>query len=197
MNCLKLVAGPLLILLLAASSVRASEADLAIPDLKVGKFDTLGGLSAWWLLFWGALVITGTLGISLYLRSQIQKLPAHRSMLGVADIIYATCKTYLLQQGKFLLMLFVFIAIAMCVYLVGFGGADDYVMSDRIIQELKLANREGKPSIPLAVVDRLKELIPAAGAHKGAHEVALTRERFIRQMQDQIPAEWPTYGKEI
>ena len=55
-------------------------------------------------------MIAGTLGISLYLRSQIFKLPAHKSMLDVAEVIFQTCKTYLIQQGKFLLMLFAIIA---------------------------------------------------------------------------------------
>ena len=112
MNSLKLMVWPLLVLLLAASSVPASEASLAIPDLHKGTFTSLGGVSAWNLLFGGACVIAGTLGISLYLRTQIQKLPAHRSMLTVANTIYETCKTYLIQQGKFLLMLFAFIAAA-------------------------------------------------------------------------------------
>jgi K(+)-stimulated pyrophosphate-energized sodium pump len=47
-------------------------------------------------------------------------MPAHRSMLNIAEIIYQTCKTYLLQQGKFLLMLFVLIAIAISYYLLAF-----------------------------------------------------------------------------
>lgn len=117
---------PLLMLaaiwLLAASTGFASEADLAIPDLHAGKFDSLGGISAWNLLLGGAIVICGTLGISLYLRGEIKKLPAHSSMLNVAEIIFQTCKTYLLQQGKFLLMLFVLIAAAISYYLLGFGG---------------------------------------------------------------------------
>ena len=99
-----------------AGSARAGEADLAIPDLHQGTFDTLGGISAWNLLAYGALVICGTLGISLYLRYQIHHLPAHDSMLKVADVIYRTCKTYLVQQGKFLLMLFLLIAAAMAFY---------------------------------------------------------------------------------
>src|SRR4029079_8072201 len=78
-------------------------------------------ISAWWLLFCGALVICGTLGISLYLRGQIKKLPAHKSMLDVAEIIYQTCKTYLIQQGKFLIMLFVLIAVAISYYLLNTG----------------------------------------------------------------------------
>ncbi len=131
MNRCKLVAGSLLTLLLAAASAHASEADLAIPNLKAGHFPSFFNISAWWLLFWGALVICGTLGISLYLRTQIHRLPAHRSMLNVAEIIYQTCRTYLIQQGKFLLMLFVIIAIAITYYLLGFGGVEDFEYTNR------------------------------------------------------------------
>src|SRR5215813_11742134 len=105
-------------LLVAATSAHASEADLPIPDLHAGRFTIFGmEISAWWLLFWGAMVICGTLGISLYLRTQIHKLPAHRSMLDISEIIYQTCKTYLIQQGKFLVMLFILIGAAISYYL--------------------------------------------------------------------------------
>jgi len=98
----------------------AGEADLSIPDLHEGSFHIAGTqVSAWNLLFYGALVITGTLGISLYLRRQIHLLPAHKSMLNIAEIIFQTCKTYLIQQGKFLLMLFALIACAMSYYFMG------------------------------------------------------------------------------
>ncbi len=117
--------GCLAVMLSAAPAAWAGEADLAIPDLHQGKFSLFGfEISAWWLLFWGALVICGTVGFSLYLRAQIRMLPAHQSMLNIADIIYATCKTYLIQQGKFLLMLFAFIAVAMSYYLLGTGGTE-------------------------------------------------------------------------
>jgi K(+)-stimulated pyrophosphate-energized sodium pump len=124
--------------LLATSTGFASEADLAIPNLRAGTFDTLGGLSAWNLLLYGAFVICGTLGISLYLRGEIHKLPAHISMLNVAEIIFQTCKTYLIQQGKFLLMLFVLIAAAISYYLLGFGHAAEFEVSDRNIQEFRI-----------------------------------------------------------
>src|SRR5262245_40163267 len=114
------------VFLFSASAVLAGDADLAIPDLHAGKFVIFGNeISAWWLLFWGAMVITGTLGISLYLRMQIHRLPAHKSMLDVAEVIFQTCKTYLIQQGKFLLMLFVLISCAITYYLVGFGHVDE------------------------------------------------------------------------
>jgi K(+)-stimulated pyrophosphate-energized sodium pump len=96
--------------------LQASEADLAIPDLDVKVF--FGNtVSAWWLLFYGALVICGTLGISLYLRTQIHRLPAHKSMLTISEIIFQTCKTYLIQQGRFLIMLFALIGAAIAYYL--------------------------------------------------------------------------------
>lgn len=99
------------------------EADLAIPDLHEGKFNVLGvPISGWNLLFTGSFVIAGTLGISLYLRTQIARLPAHKSMLDVAEIIFQTCKTYLIQQGRFLILLFVLIAAAMTYYFMALQG---------------------------------------------------------------------------
>src|SRR5712671_6550293 len=116
------------ILLIVGGAAFASEADLKIPDLHgtVDKphFKILDKwpVSAWDLLFYGALVITGTLGISLYQLWQIHKQPAHKSMLDIAEIIFQTCKTYLIQQGKFLLLLFVLIASAMTYYFMGLKG---------------------------------------------------------------------------
>jgi len=101
----------------------ASEADLAIPDLHKGApYTLLGGIKPWDLLFYGACIIAGTLGISLYLRTQIKKLRAHDSMLKVSEIIYQTCRTYLIQQGKFLVMLFLFIAVSMAFYFLALKG---------------------------------------------------------------------------
>lgn len=100
-----------------AGPLLASEADLAIPDLHEGTFTIFGRqISGYNLLLYGSFVICGTLGISLYLRRQIAMLPAHESMLKVAEIIYQTCRTYLIQQGKFLIMLFLIIASAMSYY---------------------------------------------------------------------------------
>lgn len=106
-----------------STKLYASEADLAIPDLHAGAFRIFGSdISAWDFLFYGALIIVGTLGFSLYLFRQIKSLPAHASMLKVASTIYQTCRTYLLQQGKFLLMLFGLIAIVLCVYFFSLAG---------------------------------------------------------------------------
>ena len=121
----RLLAATLALWILSGSVLLAGEADLAIPDLHKGEFVIAGQtISAWNLLFGGAIVITGTLGISLYLRHQIKNLPAHESMLKISEIIFQTCKTYLIQQGKFLLMLFAIIAVAMSYYFVGLKGEE-------------------------------------------------------------------------
>src|SRR5712671_5591443 len=123
------------ILLIVGGAAFASEADLKIPDLHgtVDKphFKILDKwpVSAWDLLFYGALVITGTLGISLYQLWQIHKQPAHKSMLDIAEIIFQTCKTYLIQQGKFLLMLFALIAAAMTYYFMALQDKDFSVVA--------------------------------------------------------------------
>jgi K(+)-stimulated pyrophosphate-energized sodium pump len=203
-NSLTLAAVSLLILFLAGSSLQASEADLAIPNLDYGTFPTLGGISAWWLLFWGALVITGTLGISLYLRAQIQALPAHRSMLNIAEIIYQTCKTYLIQQGKFLLMLFVLIAVAISYYLLGFGTAEEYQITDRTIQELEYAREGSNRAIPEDVVAKLKPLVPAKvvetkdGKTKEIRPEPLTRTAYLAKLKAPLSdQEWQSYGPKI
>jgi len=104
-------------------SAHASEADLAIPDLHEGTFHLFGtAISSWDFLFYGALIIAGTMGFSILLFYQVKKLPVHESMQKVADTIYTTCRTYLIQQGKFLLMLFALIAIVLCIYFFGLVG---------------------------------------------------------------------------
>jgi K(+)-stimulated pyrophosphate-energized sodium pump len=176
----------------AGTPVHASEADLAIPDLHAGRFFTMpgdpsSGIPAWNLLLYGSFVICGTLGISLFLFTQIRKLPAHRSMLTVADTIYTTCKTYLLQQGKFLLTLFALIAVAITYYLVGFGGGDEYAFTDRTTQELRLYPRPDQ-KLPDDVLARLD---PLARANEGKGTKIEGREAFIDKMKAQLtPEQW-------
>ena len=103
---------------LAASflpSLRASESDIHIPDLKaVSFFD--GGLSGHAVLMIGlAVCALGVIyGWMQYL--QTKSLPVHASMGAVSQIIWETCKTYLFQQGKFLAVLWVLIAVCMTYY---------------------------------------------------------------------------------
>ncbi|MDD5225787.1 MAG: sodium-translocating pyrophosphatase, partial [Candidatus Omnitrophica bacterium] len=97
----------------------ASEADLKIPDLHEGRFNLLGGLSGYQILLYGAMVILGTVGLSLFQYMKIKSFPAHKSMLEVSETIFQTCKTYLKQQIKFLAVLFAIIACAMSYYFMG------------------------------------------------------------------------------
>ena len=97
----------------------ASEADLKIPDLHEGHFAMFGGLSGFQILLYGAMVILGTVGLSLYQFYNVKALPAHKSMLDVAETIFQTCRTYLKQQVKFLTILFAIIACAMSYYFLG------------------------------------------------------------------------------
>lgn len=62
-----------------------------------------------------AICILGML-FAFYQFTKVKKLKAHKSMLDVANTIYETCKTYLIQQGKFLFILFVFIGICIAFY---------------------------------------------------------------------------------
>ena len=101
----------------------ASEADLKIPDLHEGRFEMFGGLTGYQILLYGAMVILGTVGLSIYQFLAIKKLPAHKSMLDIAETIFQTCRTYLKQQVKFLVMLFAIIACAMSYYFVGLQHA--------------------------------------------------------------------------
>ena len=104
---------------LGQTAAWASEADLKIPDLHEGHFAMFGGLTGYQILLYGAMVIMGTVGLSLYQFYNVKKLPAHKSMLDVAETIFQTCKTYLKQQIKFLSILFAIIACAMSYYFLG------------------------------------------------------------------------------
>jgi K(+)-stimulated pyrophosphate-energized sodium pump len=115
-------------------NAHASEADLAIPDLHVGSYDLFGvNVSSWNFLFYGAMIIAGTLFFSLFLYHQIKKLQVHESMNKVAGIIYGTCRTYLLQQGKFLLILFAIIAVVFCIYFFGMVGQTPSVVAQVLL----------------------------------------------------------------
>jgi K(+)-stimulated pyrophosphate-energized sodium pump len=104
----------LCLLTFAAPSAHASEADLQLPDLKSVTF--MGGIDGRALLMWGLLVCAAGMAFGLYYYQRLRNLPVHRSMLEVSELIYETCKTYLKTQGKFILVLWVFIAAIMVAY---------------------------------------------------------------------------------
>lgn len=97
----------LALFMLVAAPAMASEAELKIPDLDPSQRQ--------FLLIGLAICIGGLLfGVFQYL--QVKKLPAHKSMLNMAGIIFETCKTYLIQQGKFLVVLEAFIGACILFY---------------------------------------------------------------------------------
>ena len=89
------------------------EAGLKLPDLASVSFFGMDGHR---LLLIGILFCIAGLGFGLAIYVRLKNLPVHRAMLEVSELIYETCKTYLITQGKFLLLLWVFIAVVIILY---------------------------------------------------------------------------------
>jgi K(+)-stimulated pyrophosphate-energized sodium pump len=91
------------------------EANLILPDLSRVSFfnDSIDGHT---LLLVGIGVCALGLLFGLWIYMQLKNLPVHRSMREISELIYTTCKTYLTTQGKFILILWVFIGIIVAVY---------------------------------------------------------------------------------
>jgi len=97
----------------AQEAPAGGEASLKLPDLStVAHF----GMSGRALLMIGLLFCVGGLLFGLTIFVQLKNMPVHRSMREISELIYETCKTYLVTQGKFILLLWVFIAIIISLY---------------------------------------------------------------------------------
>jgi len=92
------------------------EASLTLPDLKSVSFANFAGLNGHSLLMIGILFCVGGLLFGLAIYVQLKNLPVHRTMREISELIYETCKTYLITQGKFILLLWVFIAVIISMY---------------------------------------------------------------------------------
>ena len=104
-----------LMILLAAGAAFAGEADIKVPDLTQVSF--MGGaLAGLTILNVGLLICVIGMGFGIMQYIQTKNLPAHKAMLDVSQTIWETCKTYLFQQGKFLIALWILIAICMIYY---------------------------------------------------------------------------------
>ncbi|HEX4415503.1 MAG TPA: sodium-translocating pyrophosphatase [Lacipirellulaceae bacterium] len=103
-----------LMLLFGVSSAMASEADLVLPDM--GSISFLGGVSGRSLLMMGLVVAFIGVAFGLVMFVKLRNLPVHRSMREISELIYETCKTYLITQGKFILLLELFIGAVMVIY---------------------------------------------------------------------------------
>ena len=97
----------LAMLLIMPATAVASEANLAIPHLTQSQNHLLMG---------GIVVCILGMLFGVYQFNKVKKIKAHKSMLDVAATIYETCKTYLIQQGKFLCILFAFIGVCIAFY---------------------------------------------------------------------------------
>ena len=89
------------------------EANLILPDLSTVNFLGMNGHA---LLMIGLLFCVGGLLFGLAIYVQLKNLPVHRSMREISELIYETCKTYLVTQGKFILLLWAFIAVIISLY---------------------------------------------------------------------------------
>ena len=114
------IAALFLFLTVAASTALAQpeqvsgEANLKLPDLSSVTF--WGGMNGHNLLLIGIAFCIFGLGFGLVIYSRLKNLPVHRSMLDISELIYETCKTYLTTQGKFLMLLWAFIAVIIVLY---------------------------------------------------------------------------------
>jgi len=117
MNPLRLLSAVvcgLLPLLFSGSRALASEASLVLPDLSSAKF--LGGVAGNRLLMGGLVICVLGMVFGLAMYKQLKGLSVHKSMREISELIYETCKTYLLTQGKFILVLWAFIAVIISAY---------------------------------------------------------------------------------
>ncbi len=108
----------------------ASEADLVIP----------AGIKSETILYWGFLITFAGFMFGLFQFMKVKKIRAHQSMLDVAHVIYETGKTYLIQQGKFLAILFLFIGAAVAFY---FGFLSQHEVVDPQTGETHFENAFG------------------------------------------------------
>jgi K(+)-stimulated pyrophosphate-energized sodium pump len=97
----------------AGDEAAAGEANLKLPDLSSVKFLGVDGHK---LLLLGILFCIFGLLFGMVIYSNLKNLPVHRAMGEISQLIWETCKTYLVTQGKFLLLLWAFIAAIILVY---------------------------------------------------------------------------------
>src|SRR5271155_67386 len=97
----------------AAPETAGGEANLKLPDLSSVNFLGINGHK---LLLFGILFCIFGLAFGLAIYTKLKNLPVHRAMREISELIYETCKTYLITQGKFLLLLEAFIAVVIVLY---------------------------------------------------------------------------------
>ena len=99
----------------AGSGSHGGEVNLVLPE-EMSTVTVLGGMTGHTLLLAGLLVCVLGLTFGVLVYTQLRKLPVHSAMREVSELIYTTCKAYLVKQGKFLMVLWGFIAAVIVVY---------------------------------------------------------------------------------
>src|SRR6202046_824515 len=97
----------------AQGETPGGEANLKLPDLSQVNFLGIDGHK---LLLFGILFCIFGLVFGLVIYTRLKNLPVHRAMRDISELIYETCKTYLVTQGKFILLLEIFIGVIMIFY---------------------------------------------------------------------------------
>jgi K(+)-stimulated pyrophosphate-energized sodium pump len=97
-----------------AQSHQGGEASLKLPDLSGVTF--FGNMNGHNLLLGGIVVCLLGLAFGMAIYLNLKRLPVHRAMREISELIYETCKTYLITQGKFILILEAFIAVIIVLY---------------------------------------------------------------------------------
>jgi K(+)-stimulated pyrophosphate-energized sodium pump len=97
-----------------AQESAGGEANLKLPDLSQVQF--VHGIDGHTLLLWGILFCIFGLAFGMTIYVRLKNLPVHRCMREISELIYETCKTYLINQGKFLFLLWIFIAAVIVLY---------------------------------------------------------------------------------
>ena len=128
------------------------EANLVIPDLNSVNFLGMGGAT---LLKYGLIICAAGLLFALIIYGRLKRLPVHSSMREISELIYETCKTYLVTQGKFILVLWVFIGIIAGIYFGKLAATTDPTTGALV---------HGFPPVKVAVI-LLFSLVGIAGSY--------------------------------
>jgi len=89
------------------------EVNLVLPDLSTVEFMGMDGRT---LLMFGLAISAAGLVFGGVIYAQLKNMAVHKSMLEISELIYETCKSYLIQQGKFLMLLWLFIGVIVAIY---------------------------------------------------------------------------------
>ncbi len=136
----------------APASKPGGEANLRLPDLSSVQFLGFNGRT---LLMLGLIVCVLGLLFGLVIFMQLKNMPVHRSMREISELIYETCKTYLVTQGKFILILWIFIGLIVTVYFGWLAAA---------VNEVTGAIEHGFPPLKVATI-LIFSLVGIAGSY--------------------------------